>query len=244
MTTAGDMISNSLMEIGALAQGETAAASDLAFGLSKLNRMLDLWNTRSLFVYCITNTSFPFSASQQSYTIGPAATSADFTATRPVRIDRANLVLVSSTPHVQTPLWVMNVDDYSSLRIPALSSTFPTRLYYQATYPKGTLWPWPYPTDVTNELELYMWTALSEFATTASTVSLPPGYEEALTLTLAESMCPAYGKQIDPGLARFASQARANVQALNSGALPLRSDVPQMSGGQAGFFNYRTGGLR
>ena len=39
MTTAGDLISNAMIEIGALAAGETATAANLAFGLSKLNRL-------------------------------------------------------------------------------------------------------------------------------------------------------------------------------------------------------------
>ena len=53
MPTVLDVISNALTEINALAQGETASAGDSSFALSKLNRMLDQWNARELYVYTV-----------------------------------------------------------------------------------------------------------------------------------------------------------------------------------------------
>ena len=58
------------------------------------------------------------------------------------------------------PLPVIEVDDYSAVPIAEHTSTYPTCVYYQPTYPNGTLWPWPYPTDITAELELFMWSVL------------------------------------------------------------------------------------
>ncbi len=53
-TTIGSIITNALLECGAYGQGENLAASDAAFGLSKLRRMLDAWNADELSIYAVS----------------------------------------------------------------------------------------------------------------------------------------------------------------------------------------------
>lgn len=237
MSTVLDLLTNAMAEIGAVAQGETLSANDAAFCLSKANRMLNSWRTRRLNAYCIAKNEYAFGTSKQSYTIGPSG--ADFTATRPERIDSANVILVSSD-NARIQLWVVNVKDYAALQLPALSSIFPTRLYYQATFPNGTLYPWPYPTTATNKLELFTWQQIAEFASLGADLSLPPGYEDAITYSLAEALCPAYGREISASLHALALEARTNIRSLNI-------DTPRQSSDLypgPGEWDYRTGGLR
>lgn len=241
MATYADLIANALIEIGAIATGETPSASDLALGLSKLNRMIGLWNAQSLLVPYVDSAEFAFGTSKQSYTIGPAASSADFTSARPIRIVAASIVLVSSSPYTYIPLDVMNVEEYGDIRVPATSSTIPTRLYYKPTVTKGTLYPWPYPTVVTNKLSIDYWAQLAEVAT-ADTIALAPGYEEALTTSLAEALGPSFGRTIAPELEKQAQMARSVIKGLNSQAPKLGSDFP--GSGSRGAFNYLTGGFR
>ena len=238
--TVQTLVGNALTELGLLAAGETLSANDGALGLSKLNRMLDSWNTRKLYVYVITKTSFAFGTSKQSYTIGPLG--ADFTAARPVRIDRAQLIIVGTTD-VQLPLRLLDVDEYSNLAVPKLASTFPTQLYYQPTFPNGTLWPWPYPTNTANKLDLNMWTQLSKFTSLNDSFAFPPGYEDAITYSLSESMGPSFGKTITEDLKELARKARANIQSLNVTSPLIKSDF-NMNVQQTPYFNYRTGGFR
>lgn len=237
MATVLDMIKNAMIDIVALAQGETPPTAESTWALSQLNMMIDSWRTRRLYVYYIAKASYPFAVSKQSYTIGRGA-GADFVADRPVKIETANLVLSGGE---RQPLEVFNIEDYASLRIPVLAST-PARLYYQPTYPNGTLWPWPYPTDVAQELELFSWMQLASFATVNDAVALPPGYELAMKLSLAEILCPGYGKAIPESLAALARQARANIMSLNSVPPSFSTDFPALQSAGA-YFDHLTGNL-
>jgi len=50
-STALNIITNAFYEAGAFAQGEVLPAGDSAFGLSKLNRLLDSWDADGLTVF-------------------------------------------------------------------------------------------------------------------------------------------------------------------------------------------------
>jgi hypothetical protein len=52
-TTAINLITNALLEIGAYSQGESLPAAEATFGLSKLNRMLDAWNSDNLYIFSV-----------------------------------------------------------------------------------------------------------------------------------------------------------------------------------------------
>src|SRR3990167_3720573 len=101
-----DLLRNSLFEIGYLAPGEPGSAADLAFGLSKLNRMISQWSTRGVYIYTVRIDRYTLTPSQVSYTIGPASSSADFTAAPPLcsgpckGIFYSNIVLMADAPHV------------------------------------------------------------------------------------------------------------------------------------------------
>ena len=235
-STALDIITAALIEIGVLAQGETASASDSAFCLGKMNRMLGSWNTRRLYCYCIAHATYDIVTSKQSYTIGPSA--ADFIALRPIKILAANMIITSATPDSRFPLEVINVDDYNQISAPALSAPYPSTLYYQATYPNGTLWPHPYPTDTANSLELFAYTQLAQFINLTQRISLPAGYEDAIVYSLAEALCPSYGRPVTVELAMLARQARSNVQSLNVQTPKVVTDAPGMAGTD---FDYLTG---
>lgn len=214
--TGTEIINAALTELGVIAPGNDPSSEDSTFVLGKLNRLLDRWATKRLFVFAIGHSSYPFASSKQSYTIGPVASTPDFVATRPVKIDKANVVLVSSTPSVHKHLTIINTSDYASLSVPALASTFPSRLYYQPTLTKGTLWPWPYPQDTSNELELFSWIQLAQISTVGSDYALPPGYADAIIYSLAESLASSYGKQVSPELVIAARLSRSDIASINS----------------------------
>ena len=223
----------SLQELGVYGAQGTVSAADAEYCRDKLNLMLDEWSTRKRMAYVIRNQAFTFTTSAQSYTIGVTANSPTFTITaafgntRPVKIERANLVVVASTPDNEIPLEVINVDQYADISMPALSAGQPSRLYYQPTFPNGTLWPWPYPTTTTNQLRLWMWQQIVEVALADVTteISLPPGYKNALMLSLAEALSGgAFGKTLTPELEAKASRARANIQSLNTAPPLLATD--------------------
>lgn len=198
---------------------------DLALALGWLNRMIDRWNADRLNIYYMADDSYAWTTSKQSYTIGP--TLADFTAVRPAKIERANLIVVSTDPDYRKPLEVIDVSDYSEITVPAQSGSEPDRIYYKATYPNGTIYPWPYPENdadvLLNKLELFTWAQLSALAALSASIYLPPGYEDAITLSLAEKLCIPFEKAVPQALAREASKARGIIKSLNANPAKLKT---------------------
>ena len=245
MSVLTEIIEPAFTELGVKPPDQDLGNAEAVWGLNKLNRLLGQWATRRLFVYVENHNSYTFSASQQSYTIGPSG--ANFTATRPVRVLRANLRQVADSPDTHIPLEVINTSDYAALRVPALSSTIPTKLYYQPTFPNGTLWPWPYPTVTTNQLELFTWNQIASFAALSDAVSFPPGYLDALIYALAESMLPTYPSEAAASyVIEQARKAIYAIQSLNTQSPRLQSTgdgMPSGNGSQRSGFDYRTGDL-
>lgn len=241
--TALDLIKEALMEIGVYSQGETPSAADAAFGLSKLNRALDSWNAKKLNLYNVEFNSYTLVPSLQPHTIGP--TGATFTvAQRPVRIENAAIILTTSSPSVRCPLNIRNDDWWANLRVRDILTTLPTDLYYSPSWPNGSLFLWPVPTTAYG-IELETWTALGQIANLTTPISLPPGYQDAITYTLALTLCPAFAKQPDPILEVAWQKAMQIIQSVNSTA-PLMSTrdfgMPK-AGPVTPYFNYLTGGF-
>lgn len=230
-TTVLDVVSNAMIESGILAQGETASAEDADFAFKKLNRLVDSMNARGYAVYVTGHNSYAFAASQQSYTIGRGtAPVANFVADRPVKITAANLIVVAANPDYRLPLSIIEVLDYAEIPVPAETGAEPHTLYYQPTWPNGTLWPWPYPENaaaaIANKLELFTWTQITAFTALTDTFSFPPGYEDAITLSLAEIL----GGNVTDSLKDQARKARMTIQGVNSKAPKLQTRDSGMPG--------------
>jgi len=78
MTTAIDIISRALKDIGALEAGETPTPDAATDALDMLNDMLDQWSNEDMIVYNFTEIIFPVIAGQTQYTIGPNPSTANF----------------------------------------------------------------------------------------------------------------------------------------------------------------------
>jgi hypothetical protein len=187
--------------------------------------------------------TFAFVANQQDYTIGPNA--ADLTVTsRPVTIDAANVILQSPSPVVRNPITIhTSYQWWASISVRDVTTTFPTDLYYETDFPNGTLKFWPVPTT-TYGFELFVRNTLS-LVTLNSTLNYPPGYQDAITLTLAEYLAPSYGiPPSDIGMvAKRGGEARARIFANNQMIPALRTQdagMPSQTRGRCNF-NYRTG---
>jgi hypothetical protein len=194
--------------------------------------MLDAWNAQRLAVYAIRRDTYWLIGGQQSYTIGP---SGDFAAERPVRIERANVILPPALHH---PLEMISVDDWAALRLPNLTSTFPTRLYYDRAYPLAKLYFWPAPTE-NHQVELFTWQKLARFASVNDTAEFPEGYEEAIKYNLALRLAQELRVPIPEFVAIHAREALANLKRLNL-PQPVMATEPVV-GGARWDFNWRIG---
>jgi len=78
MTTAIDLISRALKDIGALEAGETPTPEASADALDMLNDLLDQWSNEDQIVFNFTEIIFPVIQGQTQYTIGPNPSTANF----------------------------------------------------------------------------------------------------------------------------------------------------------------------
>jgi hypothetical protein len=247
-----DLFANALIQLGVLGSGETAPSpEDTELCRRTYNRMVGQWNNRRRNAWQIQSQAFTFPSTKQSYTIGNSANTPtpDFALTgqdAPRQLEPyAQLILVSSTPNVNLPLTVINVDQYQLITVPTLTAILPNTLYYQPGAPNGTIYLWAEPTTLSNKLQIWFRTQLVQLAappaadiTTA--ISYPDGLEEALTLTLAEKLWLAYPKKSDlEELKRQARLARADFQT-NNAAPPKISTRDGAMTSRASGFNWLT----
>lgn len=232
------LLEEALQEIGVLGAEETGDPADVSFALRKLNRLLDDWNAIREAVYGELFTSYTLTPNLQPHTIGP--NSATFTVTqRPVDLLGANLILTNVTPNVRTPITLRDSDWWGDLAVLDLTSSIPTDCYYSPAWPNGAIYLWPIPTAAYH-LELQTRVLLNA-VTLADTFWLPPGYRNAITLTLAEALAPAFHATLTQGTIQQASQARARIFANNDQTPRLTTLDAGMPGatGQS-TFNYRS----
>ena len=214
MASPADIFRNALLDIRRMGIGESAPSGpDTALCLSHYNRIISRWSAQGKMSYYERTQAFTFTTSQQSYSIGPTGSGADFIfsgGVRPARINRAKLILTASTPDSELELPVIFKQVYESIDIPAQSGTQPYCVYYQPTFPTGTLWPVPYPTTTSNQLRLF-WDAQLEIiamADISTDISMPPALEDALTYTLEERLCIPFGIPVSDDLKVQAHGAR------------------------------------
>jgi hypothetical protein len=236
-----DLITDALTELNIYQAGEALRAEDGALGLSRLNRILDKWNADGRRLYnesFVTNTLTP---NLQPHTIGPTGTWS--ATTRPVDIVGANLVLNTTTPNVKVPITIRDDNWWLMNSVPALATSYPTDLYYSPDFPNGSLYFWPVPTTA-YPVDLLLHNLFAQVVL-SDTVSLPPGYLDAVTLTLAEDLRKPFAAPPDPDLKQRASDARALVFANNENAPRLRTqDAGMPSDRQSSnitTFNYLNG---
>ena len=248
-----DLFTNVLQLLGVMGAAEVAPAPEHVELLRRaFNRLGGQWNTRKRNCYFIQTQAFTFPSTKQSYTIGAAGNvpAPDFVMVtgqdRPSALEPiARLILTGATPNVYLPLAVVNFDQYTLLTVPTITATIPTTIYYQATTPNGTIFIWMEPTVLGNQLEVSWRNELTALAappapdiTTA--VSMPDGYEEAITLSIAEKVWLAFPKRTD--LEELKRQARlARSDAFSNNAPPPKiSTVDGTQSGKRGGFNWLT----
>lgn len=233
-----DIITASLRELGVLNAVDPPSGEDAAFCLGKAQELIDAWNAERRAVYADTITAYPLIASQNPHTIGPSGSGADFiVASRPLSIEGANIL----TPDgIHTPLTIRDAAWWMARPSTASTTPIPSDLYPELSWPLGKLWLW-YGPSTAHDLELRVRTLLTVVASLNDTFDLPPGYREAITLTLAERLAAPYRVSLSPMTVETARYARARIFSVNSPAPKLiTSDDGIPNAGGSGFYDYRT----
>lgn len=231
-----DIITDALLEMGAIAQGQVPSGSIVQLGLRKLNRLIDTFNAKKLFIYAVNFNTYTITPSLVPHTIGPSGI---FDVTqRPMKIEDASVIL----SNIDVSLEVRDAQWWAGQLAKAQTSTFPTDLYYEPAWPLGKIYFWPVPT-VAYSVRLETWVSLTQFTSLVAEFSLPPGYLELIISGLAVTLCPAFGKSPDATLVANAQRALVLVQGNNSKAPRISLAGGGLPGGGPTYFDWRTGNL-
>jgi hypothetical protein len=247
-----DFLTLALTEIRAVRAGDVPSAEDLALALQVFNELLDAWNAEDQALYTLGFATFTLTPNLQPHTIGLSTNTPTPTfsvsVTRPQKVRHANIVL---STNIRAGLNIVDDDGWNAIlagaaagQTPTVFSAVPTDLYYSPDWPNGSLYLWPVP-NTAYGLELETDTLLASVAST-DTFTLPPGYQQALRLTLAELLAAAFGQQVLPTTTIKAREARARLFGANAYVPNLMTRDGGLPGGRppGSNFDYRSGTFR
>src|SRR5262245_32284790 len=239
MTTL-ELITSSLRAIGQLTPGRAPSTTEANDALFVLNAMLDSWSTERLTVYHIPRDLYTLTAGKGDYTIGSAG---ELNGARPVRIERAGIIIDIS----ETPIEVhRDPTHWADVQLKTTQG-IPSELHHENSYPLAILHLRAIP-DMAYGLALYPWRALSQIAAITDPISVPPGYAEAirvsLTLRLAQELQRTPQRPgISAWLIEWAQTSLAKIRSLNVTYPEMSVDpaLVNMSSSNCGW-DWRTGG--
>lgn len=222
MATAQQLINQSLRVLGVIGAGETPAAEDSQDALTALNSLLTSLSTQRLAIYAETLDSKTLVPGQKSYTIGTSGTP-DWSAARPIKVTSAFLRVGTN----DYPVSVIDQNTYDGYVDKDVQSDMPNRLFYDMTYPNGTIYLYPEPSSA-NVLYIRSMKLLESFASLSDAIDLPNGYERMLKWALARELCAEYGKAVTQDIERNYMEALADLKRIN--VRPIFGNVMELSG--------------
>lgn len=240
-TTLGDIVTMALREVAVVAMADAPDGDEMTTGLFLAAELYDAWNGSEQSQFTEQFLSFTLTPNLQPHTIGLTANAPTLVVTtnRPVRILGANLVLNQFTPNVNQPLDLWDRAAWLAQPVQQLATQNPLALYYEPSWPNGSIFLWPVPTRAYG-LQLEVMTPLASIVQTAP-FTLPPSYQQAFRLTLAESMVGPFTVPMPQSLPGRALEARARCFANNTQVPRIRCDAGFGRGVRRSNFNYLTG---
>lgn len=210
-STAGDQINGALRLIGMLAEGETASADTVQDALYAMNQMLDSWSAERLSIYATQDQTFTWPASTISRTIGP---SGDFIGNRPIALDDSTYFRDAST-NVSYGIKIINQSQYDGIAVKTVTSTYPQLIWLNMDMPNMSMYVYPVPTrDI--EFHFISVNELTQPATLATVLVVPPGYLRTFRYNLACEIAAEFGVEPPPSVARIAMVAKRTIKRQNN----------------------------
>lgn len=204
MATGHDLIEAALGIVGRLSSGESATTQERADYVLEFNRMLGSWNVELGPIFFETLDSLTWTSGNASRTIG---VSGDFNVARPQQIISA--FYRSGT--TDFPIQIITHQEYQEIPDKATTGNTPIYLAYNPTFASslGTLFMYPTPSESIT-LRLNSRKPIADI-TGAGTVTLPPGYEDAIVYNLARRLASRNGARLTPEDMQMAIRLKQNL---------------------------------
>lgn len=202
------LIRGALLAGQCLDQNEDIDNEQANDALDILNELLNLWTANGWIHYIVAQENFSLTSGTSIYSIGDGAT---WDTDRPHDII-SGFLREGTTDY---PLDIMTRDDYNKTWNKS-SGARPTRLYYQPTYPDGTVWLdyAPANNNITAYLDLQK--PFAAITSLDSPISLPSEYYFAIRYNLAALYAPEYGRTAPDDVKRAASAGIDTLRKLNA----------------------------
>lgn len=240
VSSVADLVLYRALRLGQITRGPQRKASpeQLQDALGAYNDLIGSLNIQPEAIFSADSAQYQLSGNKQIYTIGPAGS--DFVAPVPLKIEKANVVLLPAT---FVPMEIADANQWSSLSVRNVKGNFPHYVYCDYDAPAAHLYFWPIPTQACT-IELWTWQALATAATIDTLLSVPPGYQEMLVYQTAMRLSDQFGTELRPNVVQMAGRLLGRVKAHNSPSKPIGSvdaGTSEFPSGSGGGFNYLTG---
>jgi hypothetical protein len=208
MANIPDLLTDSLVYVGAYAQGQTPNTDDMSLAFRTINRKLDSLSAEKLSMLGLRRGQFSLSGSSQ-YTYGPGMTWN--AVNRPIKIKSASVLAFNN---VERPCNLATAEQWAAVPDKSRTGVYVEDLFYDQGYPTGVC----YVSPIASSGSMILWTfeAIPALPNQTGTVSLAPGYEEAIVKIAAEDLCIAFQRPLTQELASAAAQAKSVIAQLNA----------------------------
>jgi len=233
--TARDLIVRAFRFVHITGDGEEPTSSEIKDGLEILNELIEQTAIDKQLAFFQTEIVFPFVPDKFSYTIGPSSTVPDVIAVRPVEI----LNGFTRRGNVDLPLFIAAKADYDSIQVKNVTiAGWGQVVYYQADYPKGTLFFYQVPLDNLTSAHLTVSAQIAPFLTVDDLILLPPGYPQWLRYTLGKHLAPEFGMTFTAAMQDLQTNAEALIKRNNDKPFPVsHNDTVGISQAGPGSYN-------
>ena len=231
--TALSTVTGALKLLHVIGEGETPNSDLSTDGLSRLNELVDWLGTQRLSTFTLARTTFAYSASTGTYSIGPSGA---INQVRPDQIAGAAYIPAGSTQEILlTPI---SAEGYAGLTLKDQTAAAPWGFYYSPSSPLGSLVLYPTPTEAAT-LVLYVRALLEAFADLTTSYTLPAGYARMLRYQLAKQWAGEFGKALSPADDEIARESLADIKRKNI-TIPAAS-IDSAISGFGGYYDIWTG---
>jgi hypothetical protein len=210
-TTAGGLIEEALRRIGQLAESELPSAATMQDSIVAFNNLLESWSIERLSVFSTQTQVYTWPANQRVRTLGPTG---DFVGTRPVEID-ASTYFIDPTVGISFGVNLVSQIQYNSLALKTVTSTYPSVLWVNMTYPNIELTVYPVPT-LNLEWHLVSVQNLAPVTSSTSEINFPLGYKRAFSFNLSCELAAQFGVEPLPRVVRIADISKRNLKRINA----------------------------
>ena len=225
MATVATILNRAVRLLGALPSGSSLGTNEMADALIAINAMLEAWRNDKLMCYALQEETLTLANGTASYTIGP---SGSLNTTRPVTIEAAWILDNGVSYDVRR----IEEADYDALAVKTTSGVWPDRFLYRPTMPTGSLIVYPVP-NASRTMKLVTRVPVLAFSASSDTVTLPPGWENALAFNLAIDLAPEYSTTASQEVVDRARIYKAAVKTINGRPLKRSMGLAELAGRSA-----------